>query len=114
MKKRQKSGGKPVRLKKVLSTAEIDKVLDDLDKAMLSGDEKRMESLIGQLPEENDQVAEIITRRIVDGSARVPIFAFEMLGIFGGSQTEDYFKRIAEDRAVDDLTRFGARRFLGW
>ena len=114
MKKRNDPGSKPAKLKKVLSEAEIEKLLDDVDEALFRSDEKRVEDLLGQIPMDHARIPEIIAERLIDGRAQIPLLAFEMLGTFAGEQTPKYLKRIAEDSGVADIVRLGARQRLGW
>src|SRR5947207_14893234 len=92
----------------------VDALLDALDTAMLEGDPGRVAQLSEQLWPARRHVPDAIVRRLVEGRARVPGLAFEMLGGFAGERAETYLRRIAEDPAAPDIVRFGARRAAGW
>jgi hypothetical protein len=92
----------------------VDGLLDALDAAMLQGDPERVARLSEQLWPARRQVPDALVRRLVDGRARVPGLAFEMLGGFAGAKVETYLQRVADDPAAPSIVRFGARRRAGW
>ncbi|MCL5027123.1 MAG: hypothetical protein M1531_11640, partial [Chloroflexi bacterium] len=83
-------------------------------RALLEGNMPRAEELIEQIWKARRQVPEILTRRIIEGRAQVPLFSFEILGTLAGARTPTYLKRIAQEPGVSDIVRFGAQRRLGW
>src|SRR5262245_14652085 len=93
---------------------DVEGLLDALDAAMLGGDSGQVAQLTEQLWPARRQVPDVIVRRLVEGRARVPGLAFEMLGGFAGERVETYLHRIAENSAAPDIVRFGARRRAGW
>src|SRR4051794_4822849 len=106
-----RGAGRPVRAAPV---GDVEGLLDALDTAMLEGDPARVAQLSEQLWPARRHVPDAIVRRLVEGRARVPGVAFEMLGGFAGERAETYLRRIAEDPAAPDIVRFGARRRAGW
>jgi hypothetical protein len=106
-----RGAGRPVRAAPV---GDVEGLLDALDTAMLQGDPGRVAQLSEQLWPARRHVPDAIVRRLVEGRARVPGLAFEMLGGFAGERSETYLRRIAEDPAAPEIVRFGARRRAGW
>lgn len=94
--------------------AAIDRLLDALDTAMLAGQTARVEALSEQLWAFRDHVPLVLTERLRAGRARIPMLAFELLGSFAGEATPHYLMQIAQDPAVADIVRWGARRRAGW
>jgi hypothetical protein len=92
----------------------LDQLLDRLEEGLLNGDQRAVEAALPQLLEEGAATPEVLTQRLITGRARVPAFAFEMLGGLTGPDVVNYLGRIAEAREAADLVRFGARRRMGW
>ena len=114
VRKRKKSDSKPTPLRARRSEAEIEALLDQIDRELLTGKGTRLDALTDRLLTGSGQVPEMLVRRIVQGRAQVPVFAFELLGILAGRKASTYLKRISEDEIAPDIVRFGARRRLGW
>src|SRR3954454_662371 len=106
-----RGAGRPVR---AAPAVDVEGLLDALDTAMLQGDPERVAQLSEQLWPARRQVPDAIVGRLVEGRARVPGLAFEMLGGFAAERSETYLRRIAEDPAAPNIVRFGARRRAGW
>jgi hypothetical protein len=101
-------------LKVTLTAAQVEQLLDRIDEALLTGDREQAATLLEQLWPARRLLPELLTQRLIAGRARVPLFAFELLGGTAGRRTPTYLRRIAEDPTVMDIVRFGARRRLGW
>ncbi|HZU07904.1 MAG TPA: hypothetical protein VFB73_18225 [Chloroflexota bacterium] len=97
-----------------LTAAQVEQLLDRIDEALLTGDREQAATLLEQLWPARRLLPELLTQRLSAGRARVPLFAFELLGGTAGRRTPTYLRRIAEDPTVADIVRFGARRRLGW
>src|SRR4051812_8694972 len=106
-----RGAGRPVR---AASAVDVEGLLDALDTAMLQGDPGRVAQLSEQLWPARRHVPDAIVRRLVEGRARVPGLAFEMLGGFAAERSETYLRRIAEAPTAPNIVRFGARRRAGW
>ncbi|MCL4368559.1 MAG: hypothetical protein M1337_05280 [Actinobacteria bacterium] len=114
MGKQKTTGGKPKPAPAEWTEARIEALLERFDQALLSGDQTRMSDVTEQLWPIRRHLPEALTKRIIDGRARIPTIAFELLAGFAGHRTKSYLKRIAEDRNVLDIVRFGAQRRMGW
>ncbi len=114
MRKTKDSADNPKPARREPTEAEVEALLDQMDAALLSGDTTRVQELVGHLWAARRRVPEVLMRRIGQNRARIPAFAFELLGGFAGSRAVGMLKRIADDRSVPDIVRFGARRRAGW
>ncbi|MBI2908257.1 MAG: hypothetical protein HYX92_11470 [Chloroflexi bacterium] len=94
--------------------AEIEGLLNQLDRRLLTGNVAGADPLFESLWKYRRHLPEVLTQRIIHGQAQVPAYAFELLGNFAGPRTPGFLKRIAESLDVADIVRFGARRRLGW
>lgn len=109
----RKARAKPAAQTQPIS-AETERLLDDLEAAIQDGDGERVQALSEGLWAARKEAPEALTRRLIAGRVAVPGFAFELLAGLAGSRTPTYLRRIAKDRAADDLTRFAAQRRAGW
>lgn len=109
----RKARAKPAAQEQPIS-AETDRLLDDLEAAIQDGDAERVQALSEDLWAARKEAPEALTRRLIAGRVAVPGFAFELLAGLAGSRAPTYLRRIAKDRAADDLTRFAAQRRAGW
>jgi hypothetical protein len=107
-------GGPARASQRLANSGAVDRLLDALDDAMLAGQTARVEALSEQLWACRDDVPLALTERLRAGRARIPMLAFELLGSFAGEETPVYLMRIAQDPAVADIVRWGARRRAGW
>ena len=110
-------GKKPKSLQAVKaarSGTEAEQLLDRLEEAMLARDQNRTQAALDSLLKVRRELPEILTRRLIEGRTQIPLFAFELLGSFGGPRTKTYLRRIAEDSRAIDIVRFGAQRRAGW
>ena len=114
MPKRRTGSGKRRAAPVVRLAANPDRLLDDFEDAMLAGDRERMEVVTEQLWKARGQVTEALTERLIDGRARIPAIAFELLGSFAGQRAATHLRRIAANRDVADIVRLGAHRRAGW
>lgn len=114
MRKRREDKTKPLDLQATRSEAEIETLLDDIDRIVLSGDVGGLDAMTSRLWKYRRQLPEILTQRVIQGRARIPALAFEMLGGFAGPKASSYLRRIADERSLHDIVRFGAHRRLGW
>lgn len=81
---------------------------------MLNQHRERAEALVSELWENQDNVPEVLTQRITENRARIPRFEFDLLLGIAGSGADEYLERIADNSGAPDITRWGARRRLGW
>ncbi len=81
---------------------------------MFSGDAERVVGFSERLLASRGRLAEVITRRVINGRARAPGLALDLLVGFGGPRAGTYLRRIAETRNLPDIVRFGAQRRVGW
>ncbi|TAK35409.1 MAG: hypothetical protein EPO21_06045 [Chloroflexota bacterium] len=105
---------KPRQLRSTPTESDIHSLLDRIDQAVMEGDAAALTPLIERLWDARRQGPEVLTRRLLEGRAQVPAFAFELLGGLAGPQTPRFLKRIAENPGVTDMVRFGAQRRAGW
>jgi hypothetical protein len=99
---------------RVLSQADVERMLDDFEGALLGGDGAAVPGLVERLWQVRSRLPEPLTRRLIDGRTQVPGLLLELLGGFAGGRARTYFRRIAESRDAPDITRFGAQRRAGW
>src|SRR5688572_4972399 len=100
-------------LRRVTTPAEIEELLTRIETAMFDPDRDGLEAAVQrlvELSEESPLPAETLTRQLMDGTAKVPLIAFNLLETAAGEQYPDYLQRIFDDRDVADLTRFAAQR----
>jgi hypothetical protein len=93
---------------------EVERTLDRIDEALLGGDQTQVPALVEQLWRARRSLPEILTQRVITGRARIPAFAFDLLGGFAGAQAPKYLRRIAATTHLPDIVRWGARRRAGW
>lgn len=96
------------------SLTEIHLLLDRLDDAMLSGDLKLAEATNARLFQRSSRAADVLAQRLIEGRARIPLMAFQLLELFGGERTATLLRRIASERRAPDIIRWGAHRRAGW
>lgn len=104
-------------LRRVTTPADVEEILDRIVTAMLAGDREGIEEAVQrlwQLSEESPLPAETLTRQLMDGTARAPLVAFNLLETVAGEEYPVYLQLIIDDRDVADLTRFAAQRRYGW
>jgi hypothetical protein len=112
---RQNSVGhkaKPAQPRK--NDAEIERLLDQFDQAILSHDREGVTALTQSMWQHRTRLPEFLTRRVVEGRAAIPAIAMEMLGGFAGPKATTFLRRIADQQNVPDIVRFGAQRRSGW
>ena len=114
MPKQNSTGPKARQAQPRKNDAEIERILDQMDQAILSHDEEGVVALSQAIWQHRKRLPEVLTRRIVEGRAAIPAVAMEMLGGFAGPKAATFLRRIAEDRNVPDIVRFGAQRRSGW
>src|SRR5688572_21205390 len=73
----------------------VEQTLDRIDEALLGGDQMQVPALVESLWRSRRSLPEILTQRVISGRARIPAFAFDLLGGFAGVQTPKYLRRIA-------------------
>jgi hypothetical protein len=99
----------------VATTAEIERLLDALEAAMLEGDQVGVAATTERLWAHRRQVPAILVERLIGGRARIPGLAFELLGGFAGPTAgERALRRVAAAPAAPGIVRWGARRRVGW
>jgi hypothetical protein len=91
-----------------------EQLLDALDDALLNGDQAAVESLVEQLWRVRSRLPDVLTQRLLDGRARAPAFAFQLLQGAAGGRAAKYLRRVAESPTVPDIVRWGAQRRAGW
>ena len=97
------------------NAAELDRLLDGLETAMLEGDQTSVAALTERLWAHRRQLPAILVERLIGGRARIPALAFELLGGFAGPTAgERALRRVAAAAAAPDIVRWGARRRVGW
>src|SRR5690349_5745268 len=100
-------------LRRVSTPTEIEELLTRIETAMFEPDRDGLAAAIerlGELSDESTLPAEALTKQLMDGTAKIPLIAFNLLETAAGDAYPDYLKRIADDRDVADLTRFAAQR----
>jgi hypothetical protein len=113
MAKRKATGRKPGPTR-VVSRADVERILDDFEGALLAGKGEAVSGLVERLWEARSQSPEPLMRRLIDGRTQIPGLLLELLGGFAGGRARTCLRRIAESRDAPDITRFGAQRRAGW
>jgi hypothetical protein len=109
------AGGRPASTRRPATpSADVDRWLDELDAAFLAADRARMEQCLQPLWKARRQVPEVLTQRLLDDRAEIPAFAFHLLQSFAGARARTYLRRVADERKLPDIVRFGAQRRGGW
>jgi hypothetical protein len=104
-------------LRRVTTPADVEALLTRIETAMFDPDREGLEAAVQRLVELSDESplpAETLTRQLMDGTAKVPLIAFNLLETAAGDEYPVYLQRISDDRDVADLTRFAAQRRYGW
>ncbi|HZS00478.1 MAG TPA: hypothetical protein VFE37_17315 [Chloroflexota bacterium] len=101
-------------LRRAASAADLERLLDEVDAALEGGDPARMQTLLEPLWAARERLPEVLTRRLIEGRVAIPAFSFQLLQGFAGPKAATYLRRIAEDRSVPDIVRWGAQRRAGW
>jgi hypothetical protein len=95
------------------STAELERLLNDLERTMLAG-QPPAPSELERLLRSPDRLAKLLTERLLTGRANVPMMALDLLNMFGGEHSAELLGQVAASPRVSDDVRFGAQRRLGW
>jgi len=104
---------KPVPL--ALTHADIERLLDEIETAALGGTETQVAVLSERLWQARVRLPELLTRRLIEGRTRTPGLAFDLLvGFARPDRLSGHLRRIADNRGVPDIVRFGAQRRAGW
>ncbi len=114
MPRRERDSHKPGLARGQLSEAELDRILDDAGEATLAGDQARLDAATWSLWQARRLLPELLTRRLIEGRSRIPFLELELLAGFAGPRAATYLRRVAEQRVVPDIIRFGAQRRAGW
>ena len=96
---------------------EIERLLDWLDDAILSGDPQDAGEILQQLSESDPEgtlVASMLAGRLIAGKAATPPAAFDVLETAGGMLAPFLLTQIYDSPDASDMTRFEARRRHGW
>jgi hypothetical protein len=99
---------------RVVPAADVDRLLDEVDAALAEGEPAKMQSAVESLWAVRQKLPEVLTRRLIEGRVAIPAFSFQLLQGFAGPRAPTYLRRIAEDRLVPDIVRWGAQRRAGW
>ncbi len=91
-----------------------DALLDALETATLANDRDQVAALSAELWAARRQMPDALVSRVVDGRARLPGLAMDLLRGLAGTRAPAYLRRIAENTAAPDIVRFGAQRRAGW
>lgn len=97
-----------------LTETRIDHLVESIELAMLGGDEARARELLEGLGRAERSLPGVLTRRLIDGRARIPMLAFDLIEAIAGEKAVTYLDRIAADPNAADIVRFGAHRRAGW
>jgi hypothetical protein len=95
------------------STAELERLLNELERSMLAGQPPTPAEL-ERLLRNPDRLATLLAERLLTGRAAVPMMALDLLNMFGGDRAGELLDRVASSPEVADDVRFGAQRRLGW
>jgi hypothetical protein len=89
-------------------------LLDEFEEILESGDEGRLAALSERLWKYRRRLPDLIVERFHADRVKQPRVAFELIRGMAGGRAPAVLKRIAADRAVEDIVRWGARRRAGW
>ncbi|MCL5958901.1 MAG: hypothetical protein M1358_06200 [Chloroflexi bacterium] len=107
-------GRRKARVEK-LTDQEIDGILDDFERKVATGPIDAIENVVDErLWKSRQRVPRVVVDRIVSGRCKIPAVAFEIMIPLAGRAAAGYLKQIADNRNVDDIVRFGARRRARW
>jgi hypothetical protein len=113
--RRDAQRGRPTPLpRRTAPVSDVERLLGDVDAAIEAGDPAKLEPALAALWAVRRGLPEAITRRLITGQVAIPAFSFQLLQGFAGPQAPKYLKRVAADRTVPDIVRWGAQRRAGW
>lgn len=107
--------GRPASLpRRAVSAADVERLLDAVDAAIEQGDPGKVQRSLEALWAVRRGLPEALTQRLIDGRVAIPALSFQLLQGFAGPRAATYLRRVANDRTVPDIVRWGAQRRAGW
>ncbi len=95
-------------------TTAMQALLDEFEETMAGGDAARLAGLSERLWKHRRRLPDLIVERFHADRVKQPRLAFELILRLAGGRAPAFLKRIAADRALEDIVRWGARRRAGW
>ncbi len=107
-----RSGDQPVPT--AAMPAALHRLLDTLETAVIEGDQEQVAALSEQLWPQRRHLPAVLGERLRTGRTDLPGLALDLLIGYAGTRAPTLLKRLAQDPAVPDIVRWGARRRAGW